>query len=74
MLMCVSSSVLCMTLCWIIAHQAPLSRQAYLSGLPFPSSGDLPGQGIKPGSSAFYNYGSRKAMDEIFNALKEKAC
>jgi len=52
MLMCVSSSVLCMTLCWIIAHQAPLSRQAYLSGLPFPSSGDLPGQGIKPGSPA----------------------
>ena len=52
MFMCVSSSVLCTTLCWIVAHQAPLSRQAYWSGLPFPSSGDLPGQGIKPGSPA----------------------
>ena len=25
------------------------SRHEYLSGLPFPSSGDLPGPGIKPG-------------------------
>ena len=28
------------------------SRQEYWSGLPFPSSGDLPNLGIKPGSSA----------------------
>ena len=28
-----------------------LSRQKYWSGLPFPSSGDLPNPGIKPGSS-----------------------
>ena len=31
---------------WTVAHQAPLSmrfsRQEYWSGLPFPSSGDLP--------------------------------
>ena len=37
-----------------IACQAPLSmgfsRQEYCSGLPFPSPGDLPNPGIKPGS------------------------
>ena len=41
---------------WTIASQAPLSmgfpRQEYWSGLPFPSSGDLPNQGIKPESPA----------------------
>ena len=35
---------------WTIAHQAPLSmefsRQAYWSGLPFPSPGDLLSQGL----------------------------
>ena len=40
---------------WIIACQAlpsmGLSRQEFWSGLPFPSSGDLPNSGIKPGSS-----------------------
>ena len=39
-----------------VAHQAPMSmgfsRQEYWSGLPFPSPGDLPDPGIKPGSSA----------------------
>ncbi|ELR62600.1 hypothetical protein M91_13191, partial [Bos mutus] len=38
------------------AHQAPLpmefSRQEYHSGLPFPTPGDLPNPGIKPGSLA----------------------
>ena len=38
-----------------IARQAPLSvglsRQEYRSGLPFPSPGHLPDQGIEPGSS-----------------------
>ena len=29
-----------------------LSRQEYWSGLPFPSPGDLPDPGIKPGSPA----------------------
>ena len=39
------------------AHQAPpsmgSSRQAYWSGLPLPSPGDLPDPGIKPGSPTF---------------------
>ena len=39
---------------WIAACQAPLSmglpRQECWSGLPFPSSGDLPNPGIEPGS------------------------
>ena len=37
-----------------VAHQAlpsmEFSRQEYWSGLPFPSPGDLPDPGIKPGS------------------------
>ena len=41
---------------WTVAHQAPLSmgssRQEYGSGLLFPSPGDLPNPGIKPGSPA----------------------
>ena len=39
---------------WAVACQAPLfmgfPRQGYWSGLPFPSPGDLPDPGIKPGS------------------------
>ena len=39
-----------------IAHQVPLStgfsRQEYWSGLPFPSSGDLPDPGIETMSPA----------------------
>ena len=39
-----------------VACHAPLSigfsRQEYGSGLPFPSPGDLPDPGIKPGSPA----------------------
>ena len=39
---------------WTVASQAPpsmgFSRQWYWSGLPFPSLGDLPDPGIKPGS------------------------
>ena len=41
---------------WTVVCQAPLSmefsRQEYWSGLPFPSTGDLPNPGIKPGSPA----------------------
>ena len=41
---------------WTVAHQAPpflrFSRQEYWSGLPFPSSGDLPNPGIEPRSPA----------------------
>ena len=46
----------CPTLCnpKTVTYQAPLSmefsRQEYLSGLPFPSPGDLPVTGIEPGS------------------------
>ena len=40
---------------WTVAGQAPLSmgypRQVYWSGLPFPSSGDLPDPGTEPHSS-----------------------
>ena len=39
---------------WTVACHAPLSmgfpRQEYWSGLPFPSPGDFPDRGIKPGS------------------------
>ena len=52
-LSCFSHVRLFLTL-WTTAHQAPLSkgfsRQEYWSGLPFPSSGDLPDPGIKPTS------------------------
>ena len=41
---------------WPVAHQARLSmgvpRQEYLSGLPFPSPGNLPNPGIEPWSPA----------------------
>ena len=49
---------LCPTLpiSWTVAHQALLSmgfsRQESWSELPFPSPGDLPDPGIKPGSPA----------------------
>ena len=51
----VSQSCLFVTL-WTVAHQTPLtmefSRQEYWSGLPFPSSGDLPDLGIEPRTPA----------------------
>ena len=41
---------------WTVAYEAPpsmgFSSQEYWSGLPFPSSGDLPNPGIEPGSPA----------------------
>ena len=41
---------------WTVTYQAPLSmgfsRQEYWSGLPFPSSGDLPNPGIESRSPA----------------------
>ena len=53
----------CMLICvqlfvtqWTVDYQVPqsmgFSRQEYWSGLPFPSSGDLPNPGIEPGSPA----------------------
>ena len=44
----------CPTLCalWTVAHEAPLSmgfsRQEYWSGLPLPTSGNLPNPGMEP--------------------------
>ena len=52
-LSCFSHVWLFVTL-WTVAHQASLSmgfyRQEYWSGLPFPSSGDLPDPEIEPSS------------------------
>ena len=43
---------------WTVAYQASpsmgFSRQECRSGLPFPSPGDLPNQGIEPGSPALH--------------------
>ena len=50
------SCVLLFAIPWTVAYQAPpsmgFSRREYWSGLPFPSPGDLPDPGIKPGSPA----------------------
>ena len=52
----VAKSYLTLATPWTVAFQNPLSmgfsRQEYLSGLPFPSPGDLPNSGIKPRSPA----------------------
>ena len=45
----------CPTLCGLVDCSLPgsskgFSRQEYWTGLPFPSPGDLPDPGIKPGS------------------------
>ena len=52
----VAKSCLTLVTPWTVARQAPLSmgfsRQAYWSGLPFPSPGDLPDPGIEPRSPA----------------------
>ena len=41
---------------WTVAYQDPpslgFSRKEYWGGLPFPSPGDLPNPGIKPGPPA----------------------
>ena len=41
---------------WTVPRQAPLfmgfHRQEHMSGLPFPSAGDIPEPGIEPGSPA----------------------
>ena len=54
--MCVLSHVQLFVTPRTVAHQAPLtmefSRQEYLSGLSFPSPGDLPDPGIQPRSPA----------------------
>ena len=53
---CAFQSCLTVATLWTVTRQATLSmeffRQEYWSGLPFPSPGDLPNPGIKPGSPA----------------------
>ena len=52
----VAKSCLTLSVTQTVACQAPLSmgfpRQEYWSGLPFPSSGNLPDPGIEPMSTA----------------------
>ena len=52
----VTKSCLTLVTPWTAACQAPLSiglfSQEYWSGLSFPSPGNLPNRGIKPGSPA----------------------
>ena len=54
---------------WTVDCQSPLSmgssRQEYLSGLPFPSPGDLPSPGIKPRSPALQ-------VDSLLTELRKK--
>ena len=49
---CVLSHAQLFATLWTVALQVPLSigfsRQEYWSGLPFPTSGDLPNPGIEP--------------------------
>ena len=56
MLLSSFSRVQLLVIPWTMAHQAPLSMdfswQEYWSGLPFPSSGDLPNPGMEPASPA----------------------
>jgi len=59
-----------------IARQAPLSigfpRQEYWSGLPFPSSGDLPKPGIKPMSPALAGgFFTTEPTMEYYSAIKK---
>ena len=63
---------------WTVAYQAPpsmgFSRQEYLSGLPFPSPGDLSDPGIKPRFpalqvDAFTLWTTREAMYHKANLI-----
>ena len=63
---------------WTVAYQASpsmgFSRQEYWSGLPFPSPGDLPDPGIKPGfpaleADALTSEPPGKTVERIFPQL-----
>ena len=63
--MCVLVAELCATLCdpmdcsltpWTALLSIEFSRQEYWRGLLFPSPGDLPDPGMKPGSLALWAY------------------
>ena len=76
---------LCPTLAtpWIVAHQTPLSmefsRQAYWSGLPFPSPGDLSNptielrspalQGVSCIAGRFFTYWATREAHSVYNSL-----
>ena len=51
--MCVLGHVGLFVAPWTVACQAPLVHGIFWSGLPLPSSGDLPDPRIKPASPAF---------------------
>ena len=63
---------------WTVAHQAPpsmeFSRQENWSGLPFPSPGDLPDSGIKPGSSTLQVNALLSEPPVPIKKGKEKLC
>jgi len=79
-----SGSHSCLTMTpWMEAHQAPLSmefsRQEYWSGLPFPSPGDLPDPGIKPGSPAlqvdsYYFLAAPSGMWDLSFPTRDRTC
>ena len=58
-----------------IACQAPLSRefsrQEYWTGLPFPTSGDLPNPGIKPMSPALQVDSTKEALYHYYMSSKK---
>ena len=66
---CVLSLVQLLATPWIIACPAPLSvefsGQNHWNGLPFPSQGDLPDPGIKPGSPALQADSLSSELPEI---------
>ena len=50
------------------------SRQEYWSGLPFPSPGDLPDPGIKPGFPALQVDSLPTELPGIFHAKGKTGC
>ena len=56
-----------------VAHQAPLfmefTRQDYWIGLPFPSPGDLPNLGIKPGSPALQTDSLQRSLGATVHGI-----
>ena len=58
---------------WTVAHQASLymgfPRQEYWSGLPVPSPGELPNQGIEPRSPALQDHSSNQMSYFVSSVL-----
>ena len=80
--LCVLSHVWFLATLWTVACQAPLSmgfsRQEYRSGMPFPSSGDLPDPGVEFSSLAslvltgrvLYHWRHLGSPHSLFNLLQ----